>query len=148
MLRLNLPDFHPMLQKDQAGRLTIWDGCRKMMVHLTPEEWVRQHLLNGLNVHRGVPLSCISVERGSALGRWDFVVYGTDKAPWLLAECKSPDTKLSLDTLLQAVRYAKPVRPAWLLLSNGLQHQVYSLAEAKWLSGWESVPLYPSQTQP
>ena len=61
MHKLNFPDysFH-ILEKD--GKPTIFDPVRKKYVVLTPEEWVRQHVIQFLVTGKKVPVSLIRVE--------------------------------------------------------------------------------------
>ena len=57
----------------------IFDIARKKWVILTPEEWVRQHILHYLIYDKKYPASLIAVERGIELNgtqkRFDLVVF-------------------------------------------------------------------------
>ena len=72
----------------------IWDAVRRRWLVLTPEEWVRQHLIRLLVERGGVPPGNVSQEYPVALSgaaqRADVVVTGRDGRPCLLAECKAP----------------------------------------------------------
>ena len=85
----------------------IWDAVRRRWLVLTPEEWVRQHLIRLL------------VER--------VVVTGRDGRPCLLAECKAPDVPLGREVFAQAVRYNSVVAAPYVLITNGLLHCCSSL---------------------
>ncbi|MGZ4086926.1 MAG: type I restriction enzyme HsdR N-terminal domain-containing protein [Bacteroidia bacterium] len=97
---------------------------RKKWLVLSPEEWVRQHLINFLKVYKGVPSSLISVEKEINLNgtrkRYDVVVYNSLMQPVLLVECKSPDVALTSATAEQALRYNLILGVKYLLLSNGI----------------------------
>lgn len=54
MLSLNLPPFETKITT-REGKNVIFDVIRKRYVALTPEEWVRQHFVNYLIVHKGFP---------------------------------------------------------------------------------------------
>ena len=47
MDKLNLPDYSPLLRVNQTTR-QILDPVRRKYVALTPEEWVRQNLVQHL----------------------------------------------------------------------------------------------------
>ncbi len=125
MQRLNLPEFEFVYQ--QVGEIrTIFDPIRKRYVRLTPEEWVRQHLVQYLIQDRGFPQSLIAIERGFAFQgmqrRADVVVYDRSGKPVLMAECKSPDVSIKQAAFDQIARYNTVVQARYLLVTNGLVH--------------------------
>src|SRR5690606_466079 len=61
MIKLNLPAFDYKLKKAD-GKVWIFDGIRKKYVVLTPEEWVRQHIVQYMLNHLKYPKSLIKVE--------------------------------------------------------------------------------------
>jgi type I site-specific restriction endonuclease len=105
---------------------------RKLLV-LTPEEWVRQHLISFLNLSKGFSLEKISVEKqiqyDGFTKRWDIVVYDTDFKPLLLIECKAPSVPISRAVMEQISVYQRKIQAPFLALSNGLTHQVFALNE-------------------
>ena len=58
---------------------------RKKLLLLSPEEWVRQHVLHFLNLQKHYPLSRLSVEKSirynGLIKRWDIVAYDVDFKP-------------------------------------------------------------------
>lgn len=104
---------------------------RKKAVVLTPEEWVRQHVLNYLNNHKNYPLSRLSVEKSihynGLIKRWDIVAYDENVKPKLLVECKQPEVKISMATFLQAATYQKVIQSENILLTNGKELLCYSI---------------------
>ena len=102
---------------------------------LTPEEWVRQHLLNHLITQKSVPASLISVEKEINLNntkkRYDAVVYTKEMKPVVLVECKSPDVTITEATLEQALRYNLILGVNFLLITNGLREFVVSVENGK-----------------
>jgi hypothetical protein len=50
--------------REQNERGEVFDLVRKKWVPLTPEEWVRQHVLHYLIFDKEYPRSLIAVERG------------------------------------------------------------------------------------
>jgi len=103
----------------------VFDEVRKKWTILSPEEWVRQHLLNFLIHHKNVPASLISIEKEIVLNatkkRYDVVVYNREMKPVLLAECKSRDVSIDQNTLEQALRYNLILGVRYLLITNGLK---------------------------
>lgn len=123
---LNFPAFIPRLQRASSGKTSIFDPVRKRFVALTPEEWVRQHLIHYLVAYKSVPVSLIGVEVPVQYNRLkkrsDVLVYGSDHKPLLLAECKAPEVKLSTDTLNQLLMYYASFSGQILVLTNGITH--------------------------
>src|SRR3954469_13940291 len=105
---LNLPEFEPVL-RDKGQSKQIFDLVRRRFVALTPEEWVRQHLIHFKVTRCRYPLSLMAVEKVVKVNglsqRADIVVFNRDGLPWLLAECKAPAVPVSQETFYQAARY-------------------------------------------
>lgn len=106
----------------------IYDTIRKKYVSLTPEEWVRQHILQYM-ISKGYVKSRISVEfpikTKVGIKRAD-IVY-TDKTGdiVLLVECKAPDIKITETTLRQAGNYNLSLKVRYLIVSNGLKTFIF-----------------------
>lgn len=103
----------------------IFDVVRKKYVVLTPEEWVRQHVLHYLLYDKGYSSSLLSVETGikfqGMIRRCDIIAY-KDTLPFLLVECKAPQIKLNKEVVAQIARYQSVLQVPYLFISNGLQH--------------------------
>ena len=130
MIRLNLPTFE-MKVSGTKQQPKILDVLRRKYVAITPEEWVRQHLIRFLSERMGAVPQYVSQEYPVSLGgmsqRADIVVCGRDGKPCLLAECKAPDVALeeegvARNVLAQAVRYNSVVGARYVLLTNGRRH--------------------------
>lgn len=127
MEKLNLPDF-PFRIRSSAGGNEIFDEIRKKFIRLTPEEWVRQHLLQYLILQLKYPAALISVEAGTSYNqlqkRTDIVVHDRQGKPWMIIECKKPQLKITARVFDQASVYNKalPAPVPYLAVSNGLQH--------------------------
>ena len=97
LTQLNFPRFVFRMRLTENPP-KIWDAVRRRWLVLTPEEWVRQHLIRLLVERGGVPPGNVSQEYPVALSgtaqRADVVVTGRDGRPCLLAECKAPDVPL------------------------------------------------------
>ena len=122
---LNLP-VYPLRLKDEAGLRWVFDEVRKKFLVLTPEEWVRQHLVHFLIQQKQFPKSLIQLEGGLKYNglqkRSDILVFNQLGEKILLVECKAPSVKITQDVFDQIARYNFVHRVQWLLVSNGLEH--------------------------
>jgi hypothetical protein len=120
---LKYPTFNLRI-KNEKGKALVFDEIRKKWIALSPEEWVRQHVINYLVNHKQVPASLISIEKEINLNntrkRYDIVVYNTHMQAVLLIECKAPGIEIKTSTLEQALRYNMILGVKYLLISNGL----------------------------
>jgi hypothetical protein len=125
MEALNLPD-HGVKTTQGADGARILDPVRRAWEALTPEEWVRQHVLNHLVVDLHCPLSLVAVEKkllvNKLVKRADIVVHGRSGEPLLLVECKAPGVRVDQHTFEQAARYNTVYKVPFLLVTNGLVH--------------------------
>lgn len=125
MVTLNLPSFAYKVQKVQ-GKALIFDMIRKKYVALTPEEWVRQHLLHFLIDHLSYPKALIRVEGGmkynSLAKRTDVVVFDREGKPLLIVECKSFKVPINQKVFEQSSIYNGTLQASYLLISNGIDH--------------------------
>lgn len=122
---LNLPEY-PFRIKQENNAIYIFDEIRKKFLLLSPEEWVRQHLVQFLIRDKKYPRSLIKLEGGLKLNslqkRTDILLFNSSGEKILLVECKAPSVKISQKTFDQIARYNFIHRVKWLLVSNGLQH--------------------------
>ncbi|MBP7810157.1 MAG: type I restriction enzyme HsdR N-terminal domain-containing protein [Bacteroidia bacterium] len=128
------PTFNVRI-KHENNKAFVFDEIRKKWILLTPEEWVRQHLLNYLITQKNVPASLISVEKEIDLNntrkRYDAVVYNKTMSPVLLIECKAPDVSITETTLEQTLRYNLILGVNFLLMTNGLKQFVIQIEKGK-----------------
>lgn len=120
-----------MRLKKLAEQTYIFDFIRKKWLILTPEEWVRQHLLNYLVTEKKIPASSISIEKELILNdlkkRYDVVVYTRQLKPYLIVECKAPYIALNKEVVEQALRYNLTVKADLLMISNGVSDLVFNI---------------------
>jgi hypothetical protein len=125
MQKLNFPSYSFRL-KSSENKTLIFDIIRKKYVVLTPEEWVRQHVVLFLIEEKKYPISLIAVEKqlkiNSLLKRTDVVVFNTKGTPEILIECKAPSVAISQATFDQIARYNLTAQSNYLMVSNGLNH--------------------------
>lgn len=134
MQKLNLPEYN-FRTKTEEGKTFIFDAIRKKYVVLTPEEWVRQNFIQYLKTEKKYPESLMAVEKQIMLNqtqrRFDLLIYSRNGQPYLIAEFKAPNVKITQETFDQVVRYNMAVRVERVLVSNGLQHFACEIDYAK-----------------
>lgn len=151
---LNFSNYEFRL-RENAGKREVFDPVRRKFVALTPEEWVRQHVIRFLNEDRKYPLSLIHVEGGLEINnlkkRFDILVYNNLGKPELLVECKAPSVKISQAVFDQAARYNLAFNVRLLFVSNGIDHYCCQIDfDSNNITFLNSIPLYTphSQTAP
>lgn len=121
--RLNLPSV-TLRARRNAGRIEVWDALRGCWLVLTPEEWVRQHVLSLLIARCRVPAGRIVCEYPVPLNgqpqRADIVAVDRYGAPQIVVECKAADVAIDQSVLDQAVRYNSVLHARFVVLTNGL----------------------------
>lgn len=133
--KLNFPPI--TLNARNTGKcIEVLHPQRGCWLKLTPEEWVRRHVV-GWILGRGVEPQRIIEEYPVALNgqpqRADVVVVDRQGRPRLLVECKACEVKLSQQTLDQVVRYNSVVEAEYILLTNGLDCHLYRYAQGEYL---------------
>jgi hypothetical protein len=112
--------------KNSENKVAIFDEIRKKFIILTPEEWVRQHVIHYLLYEKKYPKSWINVEKqikiNSLTKRYDVVVFNPNGSIFLLVECKAPEIKISQHTFDQIARYNLALQADFLMVTNGLEH--------------------------
>lgn len=107
----------------QGATQQLFDPVRRRWVALTPEELVRQLLIQYLLQELHFPFSRMSVERKLTLHgmtrRYDLVLFDVKGNPFFLAECKAPTIPLNQDVLDQAARYNLTMQVPYLFVTNG-----------------------------
>jgi hypothetical protein len=124
MVALNFPKYQFRFREQEKPH--IFDLIRRKFVLLTPEEWVRQHVVNFLINEKKYPKSLINVEKLIMLNavkkRYDVVVYNSDGSIRLLVECKAPEVKISQVVFDQIARYNLALQADLMMVTNGLEH--------------------------
>ena len=145
---LNLPSFDFNI-KTINGRQKIFDFIRKKYVALTPEEWVRQHLLRMFVEFYGVPAGLIGVEQSLKVGtlsqRADIIIYNRNGLPIVVVEVKTSTTALTQQVLDQASRYNKALNVKYVILSNGLEHIILKFNSE--LNGYIRIEKMPNYNE-
>lgn len=127
---LNFPPAQLDLNR-KSGKVFVKCLIRRREILLTPEEWVRQHLIAYLINTLNYPQTLIGVEKSIQYNglskRWDLVVFNSDFEPYILVECKAPSIKLGTNTLQQALSYQHQLNCEIIVISNGLETYTWRL---------------------
>lgn len=125
MQQLNFPSYSFRF-KNSENKVSIFDEIRKKFIILTPEEWVRQHVVRFLLEEKKYPKSLINVEKVLTVNglrkRYDVVVFNSDGSILVLIECKAPEIKTAQATFDQISRYNITLNAEFLMVTNGLNH--------------------------
>ena len=125
MHALNFPRYSFRF-KNSENKIAVFDVLRKKFVILTPEEWVRQHVVNFLLTEKKMPQSLLNVEKqlkvNKLLKRYDLLVYNPDGSIHLVVECKAASVPITQETFDQIARYNLSLKAKYLMVTNGLQH--------------------------
>ncbi|WP_405415351.1 type I restriction enzyme HsdR N-terminal domain-containing protein [Maribacter sp. Asnod1-A12] len=125
MQPLNFPSY-TFRVKNSENRTLIFDVIRKKFLVLTPEEWVRQHVVQFLIQEKKYPMSHINVEKQITLNglkkRYDVVVFKPNGQLHILVECKAPEVSISQMTFDQIAQYNFKLNATYLMVTNGLSH--------------------------
>lgn len=131
---LNFPTYRFRVKQENGNRY-IFDVIRKKFIALTPEEWVRQHLISylitDLNLAKGLIGVEVSFSFNNVNHRADVVVYNNKGEPILLAECKAPNVEITNEVVDQICRYNYALNAEYLLVTNGLKHLILRFSEGK-----------------
>lgn len=148
MKSLHLPPYDVQLVEQADGKY-IYDIIRKKYIKLSSEEWVRQHFIHFLIHHRHYPAGLFRVERGvvkaSRQGRTDIEVWDSTGRPLLLVECKSYESTLNKQAVLQASVYNENLKARFMILTNGLMHYAFEYVgeeSSKRYERLDDVPFY------
>lgn len=134
---------HEFRFKQEADKEWIFDEFRKQWVRLTPEEWVRQNMLQYLVQTLHYPATLIAVEKEINLGelkkRFDILVY-RESTPWMIIECKEMGVPLSEAVLKQILNYNISLRASYIIITNGSDTAGFDLRNGT----AESITGFPS----
>jgi hypothetical protein len=122
----------------------IWDPLRKKYVRLTPEEWVRQHMIRYLSEHLGYSLGLMASEHtvryAGGSKRCDIVAFDNTSKVLLIVECKAPEVTLNDNTLQQIAKYSRVFQPPLLVLTNGIKHYCARIKQDGSIAFLETIP--------
>ncbi|MCQ2189390.1 MAG: type I restriction enzyme HsdR N-terminal domain-containing protein [Paludibacteraceae bacterium] len=137
-MELSLPKC-PLNIKREPNGLYVLDGCRKKWVKFTPEEYVRQTMMEYIissGINRALVANEQVVEINGMKKRCDAVIYNSRLQPIAIFEFKAPTVALSQKVMDQIFAYNRELPVPILVASNGLQHICISRNE-------DGISLFP-----
>ena len=144
MQKLNFPSCAFKL-KSSENKTLIFDIVRKKYEIVTPEEWVRQHVVHFLLKEKNYPISLIAIEKqlkiNKRVKRTDIIVYNKQGTPEILIECKAPSVKINQKTFDQIAKYNRTLNAEYLMVTNGLNHY-YCIINDDGYTFLETLPEY------
>lgn len=135
LAKLNFPAIR-LRARRRGKQIEVWDELRGIWLVLTPEEWVRRHLISYLTTYCGVHPMRIAQEYAVPLNgqdqRADVVVVDDTAKPLLLAECKAPHVGIGQEAFAQAVRYNSILGARYIILTDGIRHYCHELCNGEY----------------
>ncbi|MBQ3248899.1 MAG: type I restriction enzyme HsdR N-terminal domain-containing protein [Alistipes sp.] len=130
--RLHFPPIRLRARRGANGRTEVFDRGRGRWLVLTPEEWVRRHVVEYLRGECGFLAEQIveeyPVDVNGMAQRADIVAIGSDAKPLVIVECKEPNVTIDQETLRQAARYNAILGCRYLVTTNGLTTHCFMLS--------------------
>ena len=127
--KLNYPAIRLRARRSASGRTEVFDAVRGRWLVLTPEEWVRRHVVEYMLSECGYqPQQIIEeypVNINGMAQRADIVAMGSDCKPLVVVECKEPGVKIDSQVLAQVVRYNSVLRCKYIVMTNGMDTYCY-----------------------
>ena len=125
MLKLSFDTYQFQIKNSEKGR-QIFDVIRKKFVALTPEEWVRQHVIQFLIREKKAPTSWLNAEKQFSLAglskRFDVLLFRADGTVQLIVECKAPHIPIDQKVFDQIARYNQKFNATYMMVTNGIEH--------------------------
>src|SRR5690554_2609892 len=148
---LNFPKT-PLKLSKKGDEVYVWDIFRKKKLLLTPEEWVRQHVLHFLIEHKAVPTSLIAAEYAIEVNqmtrRCDGVVFNREGKAIAIIECKAPSIKITENVFHQIAQYNFKLRVNWPILTNGLETVIAFVNQSTGeIQYYQEIPVYSKLNQ-
>lgn len=131
--KLNFPPIHLRARRTANGRTEVFDAVRGRWLVLTPEEWVRRHVVGYMLAECGFLAQQIVEEYPVNINgmpqRADIVAMGSQAKPMVVVECKEPNVRIDQEVLNQVVRYNSVLRCRYIVITNGIECYSYTMAE-------------------
>lgn len=114
---------YPFRIKKEGINEKLFDAIRRRWVTLSPEEWVRQNIIQYLLTEKKYPSKLFAIEKEFKLGemrkRCDIVIYDKETKPWMIIECKEMRVSPDVKSLEQTLRYHSKIPVPYLVITNG-----------------------------
>ena len=148
---INLNHYTKFDKYIRNGKECFLDKTKHLLRIATPEEEVRQRVIEFLNDVMQIPYTAIETEIPVSYfvegqkGRMDIVVYGIKDSlryPVLVIECKANDVQLTDEVYNQVKRYSEVIDIPVLMVTNGIEADILSWNYNK--EQYEVVEYFPT----
>lgn len=103
--------------------MKLFDPLRRKYIEGTPEEIVRQNIIQWLIKEKGVPVTHIMSEYSFTYNnlqyRADIIIFDKALNPLMFVECKAPDIPIDDKVVQQCIRYNNVLKVKYILATNG-----------------------------
>lgn len=131
--KLNFPAIHLRARRSASGRTEVFDSVRGRWLVLTPEEWVRRHVVGYMLSECGFLAQQIVEEYPVNINgmpqRADIVALDSLARPMVVVECKEPNVRIDQSVLGQVVRYNSVLGCRYIVITNGIETFSYAMSE-------------------
>lgn len=126
---LNFPPIRLRARRGANNNTEVFDAGRGRWLVLTPEEWVRRHVVEYLRTECGFAQQQIieeyPVNINGMAQRADIVVVGDNLKPLIVVECKEPNVKIDEEVVHQVTRYNNVLQCRYVVMTNGITTYCY-----------------------
>ncbi len=133
--KLNFPEYNFRFSKKE-NQIMIWDELRKKFLVCTPEEWVRQNMIQHLIHNKKYPAGRFaqefSIKLNGLVKRCDLVLFDEFGKAEMILEFKAPHINIDQKVANQVLRYNSVLGVKKLGLSNGYVHLFFEKKEENW----------------
>lgn len=123
--KLNFPKDFQFQIKNERSKVYIFDEIRQKFLVLTPEEFVRQHIIryfkDKFNLSKSAFVLEKKIELNKTTKRIDLMIVNKNSVEYLI-ECKAPYVEITEKTFEQIARYNSIIQAKKIFLSNGINH--------------------------
>ena len=127
--KLNYPAIRFRARHIASGKTEVFDVVRGRWLVLTPEEWVRRHVVEYMCTECGfMPQQIIEeypVSLNGMAQRADIVAVDGCAKPYVVVECKEPGVKIDGRVVDQVVRYNSVLGCRYIVVTNGMDTYCY-----------------------
>lgn len=131
--KLNFPAIHLRARRSASGRTEVFDSVRGRWLVLTPEEWVRRHVVGYMLSECGFLAQQIVEEYPVNINgmpqRADIVALDSLARPMVVVECKEPNVRIDHSVLSQVVRYNSVLGCRYIVITNGIETFSYAMSK-------------------
>ncbi len=138
LAKLNFPPIRLKARRTPNGKCEVFDAIRGRWLVLTPEEWVRRHVVAYLVSECGFAAHSIAEEYPVGINgmaqRADIVVMDTCGSPYIVVECKEPEVKIDGGVYAQVVRYNSVLHCRYVVLTNGMETYCFEVVDGEYVA--------------